>query len=242
MVNTPFKRRPLHPGWTKVTRVLHLTLEGRALRFGMKPNPNTLLIVAADHPNEENQPDQPGDAPRPFPLARSRISNGMRPPVIGPERPKVWPRDLAALGVEPYIPPPRPPTREQVVLLAERHGLAVGERKGFVASLRRHLSTSMQAPGSKNPSEYYMKPFLENIPLSVLGSILEQKYWSRTGGDGGVGVVTFQTDSSTALGKLYELESCASAKLAIGCGKLVLPPKVECAVVMLIRLPSRRVQ
>jgi hypothetical protein len=103
----------------------------------------------------------------------------------------------------------------------------------------------MQAPGSKTPSDYYMTPYVENIPLVGLISLLDGKYWTRIGGSAavsnaasrisGVGEVTFKTDSSAAIGKLFQLES--NRRFSIDCGKLVMPPKVTTAVVMVIAQP-----
>ena len=95
----------------------------------------------------------------------------------------------------------------------------------------------MQAPGAKDTSAYYITPFLENIPLGVLTSELQEKYWtcSSTGnanGIDGVGVVTFKTDSSAGIAKLFHLED--KRPYAIDAGKLVLPPKAVESVCMLI--------
>ena len=174
----------------------------------------------------------------------------MRAPYIGPDRPQVWPRDLETLNVQPYTPPPRAPSkRELVLVMAEKHGLAAAENTGYVASLRRHLATKMQAPGAKNPSEYYLTPFVVNIPLMTLISLLDEKYWIRKGGSAasssaaslisGVGVVTFETDSSAAIGKLFELQS--TRRFGMNCGKLVMPPKVTAAVEMVIAQPPGQI-
>ena len=199
-----------------------------------------LFPSAAATPNIGNEESQDIGALFPISVAVPTISNGMRAPVIGPERPALWPRPMAELGVLPFAPPSLLPTLGQVVILAERYGLCVGRQKGFVASLRRHLASSMQAPGAKNTSEYYMAPFLENIPLSTLTSMLEQKYWTQTGslepsGIGDVGVVTFKTASPASIGKLFKMETCRP--YAIDCGKLVLPEKVVESVYMLIAQP-----
>ena len=146
--------------------------------------------------------------------------------------------------MQAYVPPPRPLTVQQVVNLAYRHGLDVGNTEGYTASLRRHLASSMQAPGAKTPSQYYVTPYLKNVPLSVLDHLLEEKYWTRStggkmvggvGGVGSVGVIEFKTDSSKALGILFRMESCR--KHAIDCAKLVLPPRTAEAVQMLIAQP-----
>jgi hypothetical protein len=123
--------------------------------------------------------------------------------------------------------------------MAEAFGLAVGEQAGFVASLRRHLAAGLQSPGEKDTSEYYMTPYLENVPLRALEALLDHKYWTQSGGStaGGssVGQVVFRTDSSKALGMLYQTETCRP--LGIDCAKLVLPAKAVVAVQMLIAQP-----
>jgi hypothetical protein len=218
-----------------------------ALQYQSPPQP-AFESAPQESQNRDNQSDETNGARESFPAAVSRIPVTMRPPVIGPERPINWPRDMATLGVLPFVPTQRPPTREELVILAERHGLAVGQRAGFVASIRRHLAASMQAPGAKNTSAYYITPYLENVPLAVLTHILSDKYWTCTSssnpsgapsGIGGVGVVTFTTDSSAAIGKLFQLESCRSH--AIDCGKLVLPPKAAEAVYMLTAQPPGQI-
>ena len=150
-------------GPTQVTRVFYTTLKIRPLLFSIKLRPNTLLIVSRRSPIQANLPDQASNAAWPFPVALSHMSNGMRPPIIGPERPKVWPRDFATLGVPPYVPPPRPPTRDQVAMLAERYGQAMGSQEGFVASIRRNLTQhNPTRPGPTQPNPTQPSPTQPN--------------------------------------------------------------------------------
>lgn len=129
-----------------------------------------------------------------------------------------------------------------MALLAERYGQAMGPQQGFVASIRRHLSNNMQAPGAKDTSSYFMTPYLENVPLTALTSLLDTKYWTKSGdtmpATDGCCTVRFKTDSSKAIGMLYDLESLSTSRLlAIGCGKLVRPPGTAAAVYILIAQP-----
>ena len=134
------------------------------------------------------------------------------------------------------------------MVIVEAHGLAAGQAKGFMASVHRHLAASMQVPGvRRDPSQYYVAPYLENIPLSLFESALDLKYWSRkeegvaVGAIPGLtpGVVTFDTLSSKAVAALWQLESCRG--FASGAGKLVLPSNVVEATRMLIAQPPGQI-